>query len=590
MIKPRLRLYVCASAAAVTLGGAVLTQAAGPGEFISRLWKREPTPKKEVTPALSPFKWLRREKAEASARRLRVSDHGRRVVSERPSLVSDPFLTEQAPFVARTNVATKSPDKKVIARPEPRKKTVTTQTVDLIHPASSGRPYQQADRAGQTRVTDFAQGVSQNRTATAAQQPLPEVQPTSVPEPRSGQQPSNGQFVSGFDNEFQKLFKEVIEESRQAKGRTATPRLPDEAEANSPTPDVARLSDEAASHPDAQPTDFADVARKRNEAEVDNLIQESRNQIKSSVLARQTARDRQTTNVAGVSHSNPEQTAPRLDVTAESGVSGSAFMPQRLPDRIPQAVNQLIVPSAMVPERQLFTTSEDWMNRGDLERQAAVEADPGPDLQPVVRVVPGDRGAGVVIESGQWSPIQPRVLSNVAPARSVPDTSQFRRLSFEGSDATNETGAVQTIGDNIQPPTNPSINTPHAGQHSDHSAFMVPVMPDATSTVPPALSTVRESGEEIDMIIPDSRTGKILDAAELGAELAAAPEPRASQLFSDWPDESDFAAESPNGGFSWGVTFCFLVLTGGVVGLFFRRNAQRGAFVMTGTDTESEIS
>lgn len=591
MIKPRLRLYVCASAVVVTLGGAVLTEAAGPGEFISRLWKREPAPKKEVTSGFSPFKWLRREKAEASAHRIRVSDHGRHVVSERPSLVSDPFLSEQAPIAARTNQTTKPASKKVIVRPQPRKKPATTQTVDLSPPTSSGRPYQQADSVGRTRVADVAQGNSQNRAATVTQQSLPEVQTTIAPEPRRGQQPGSRQFVSGFDSEFQKLFKEVIEESRQTKGDTSTPRLPDEVGADAASPGIARLSDAATSRSDAQPKDFADFAQERNAAEVDNLIQESRNQMESSVLARQAVRDRVTTNVAGVSHSDSNPTAPMLGATADSGVSGSAFMPQRLPDRVPQTVNQLIVPSSIVPERQLFTTSEGWINRGELERQAAEEAAPGPDLQPVVRVVPGDRGAGVVIKSGQWSPIQPRVLSNVAPAQSVPDTSQFRRLSFEGADASVETGAIQAIGDSVQHQSEPSINTPHAGQHSDHSAFMIPATPDGTSPVPPALSTVEESDGEIAMIIPDSRTGRTLDAAELGAELAVAPAPpQASQLFNDWPDESDVAAESPSGGFSWGATFFFLVLTGGVIGLFFRRKAQGGAFVMTGTDTESEIS
>ena len=100
MIRPRLRLYVCASTVAVTLGGAVLTQAAGPGEFISRLWKRDPAPQKEEAHSLNPFKFLRRENSDSTVRRIKVSDGGRSVVSQRPKLVNDPFLTERAPLAS----------------------------------------------------------------------------------------------------------------------------------------------------------------------------------------------------------------------------------------------------------------------------------------------------------------------------------------------------------------------------------------------------------------------------------------------------------------------------------------------------------
>ena len=585
MIRPRLRRYVCASAIAVTLGGAVLTQAAGPGAFISRLWKREPAPKKEITSGFSPFKWLRRAKSNFSVSRVDISDSGRRVVSERPQLVIDPFLNEQAPTAPKVSQAKKPVSKGVIAGQQSRTKTETTHTVDHSRPVASRRPDRQFEGVEQTRVTDFAQDTSKQRISREAKQTLPDFPTAPVPQSRNMKPTENPKFVSGFDREFQKLFKEVIEESRQSKRSTTTPRLPDEATTDAASTGTARLPDTATSQTDSLQEDFADFTQRRSGAEVDKLIRESRTQIKSSVLARQVARDWGTTNVAGTQDTTLNAAVPKLETTVESDVSGSVSIPHRLPDQVPQSGNQLIVPSSMIPERQIFTTSDGWMNRGDVERQTSAET--ASDPQPVVRVVPGDRGTGVVIESGQRSLIQPRVSSNVAPARSVPDTSQFRRLSFEGADTSTETGAVQAIGDSIQHPATPSTTGPHAGQHSDHSVFMIPVMSDKPPTAPPELTVVNNSAEQTAMISPDSRTGQSLTATEAGA---APAQPRTSPLAFEWPDELEITDKPSNGGYPWKTTAFFLALTGGAIGLFFRRKTQDSAFITTGTGTEAEIS
>lgn len=592
MIRPRLRLYVCASAVAVTLGGAVLTQAAGPGEFISNLWNRRPAPKKEVVRHLNPFKWLSRGNSDSTVRRVKVSDGGQSVVSQRPELVSDPFLTERLPSASTPATADR---KKVIVRPQPRQRPATTQTVELEPAATNRNSRGSTDIVGRARLADSVPPGESSRAAAVAQQPLPEVR-TAPQKPAS-----NGQFVNGFDSEFQKLFKEVIEESRQSEAKNPTPRLPDQTVADSTPSGAAPLPEVATNNTDDLRKDFAEFAQERSSSGVDQLIEESRRQMDSSVLARRAAIDQSSlsstpersisepinnsqTGLSAVSHSDANNTA-----ATTSSVSGSRFTPQRLPDRSrPQTVNQLIVPSSIVPERQLFTTSDGWMNRGELQRHAAVENAPAPDLQPVVRVVPGNRGAGVVIESGQWSPLQPRVSSNVAPTRSVPDTSQFRRLSFEGTDVSTESGAVQAISDGSQGQAKLSTNSPHAGQ----SAMMIPDSPGGiASSVPSSLTADSQSGEEMAMIIPDSRTGQSLDAAKLGAAFDAAPAPpRVSDPVFEWPDETEVAAESASEGFSWGATIFFLTLIGGSIGLFFRRKAQGGAFGITGTGTESEIS
>ncbi|MGZ0171188.1 MAG: hypothetical protein ACKVHE_16680 [Planctomycetales bacterium] len=600
MIKPRLRLYVCASAVAVTLGGSVLTQAAGPREFISNLWNREPGPKKEVTHSFSPFKWLSREKANASAARIRVSDHGRRVVSERPSLLVDPFLNEQRPDTARrTTTARHTPpvSQGVIVRPQTRHRLMTTQTVDRKPATTTHTLRQPSDNVGPTRITDSTSAGSSSRAAAAEQRSLPEVK--SAPTSAAG----NEKFVSGFDSNFQKLFKEVIEESRQGKANTTTPRLPDKSVADFERSKTAALPEVATTESVQSEKDFADFAQKRSSSAVPDLIQESRSQMDSSLLARRATNGR-SPQMPSVGLSVPQQPVPdqagvaavshsdsRHADSAHPTNSDSAFVPQRLPDRVPQTVNQLVVPNSMVPERRLFTTSNDWMNRGDLELQAAADNAPPPDLQPVVRVVPRRRRAGIVIEIDQWSPIQPRVSSNVAPARSVPDTSQFRRLSFEGSDPIGKNGAVQTIGDGSRNSSSENTNA----EPSSQSHLMIPSASYSGSSAPSdsgSDSRLDNSSDDMSMMmIPDSRTGQSLDAAELGAALATAPAPpKTNQPVFEWPDESELAAETQAGGYSWGTTMFFLALGGGAIGLFFRRKAQGGAFVMTGTRRNPEIS
>ena len=595
MIRPRLRLYVCASAVAVSLGGAVLTQAAGPGEFISKLWKRDPAPKKEDAPSLNLFKFLRRESADSMDRRVKMSDGGRSVVSQRPELANDPFLTEVLP---RTITPTASGNEGIIVRPQPRQGPATTQTVDLDRAATESISTDTASNTGHTRIADSAIAGESRRTAAVAQQSRPELKTTAA------SPVGNGQFVNGFDSEFQKLFKEVIEESRQSKVSAPTPRLPDEAVVGFAPSAAASLPEVVTSDAAALKKDFAEFAQERNRTGIDELIRESRNQMESSALARRTNGDRSSqrsdtgrkvpqrvnntqTSVSAVAHSDSEGTT----TTTLSG-SGAGFIPHMLPDRLsPETVNQLVVPSSMVPDRRMFTTSDGWMNRGELDRQADAENAPLPDLQPVVRVAPGHRGTGVVIESGQWSPIQPRVSSNVAPARSVPDTSQFRRLSFEGVDTSADDGAIQAIGNGSPNVGDLSTDSPHVGQYSGSSALIIPTVSDMNSNVPPAIATSTDSGKELAMIIPDSRTGQSLDAAELGAAFATAPAPpQSNESVFEWPDETEVNADASSGGYSWGATVFFLAIAGGVIGLFFRRKAQDGAFGTTGTGTMSEIS
>ena len=624
MIKPRLRLFVCASAVVVTIAGSVLTQAAGPGEFISRLWNREPAPKKEkitsITSGISPFKWLRRNSSTVG--QVEISDGGRHVVSKRPGLMSDPFLNEQLPVRSSQSQASRpatQESKGAIVRPQIRQQPATTQTVD-IGPSSSRRSSNQfTDAVERAQISDLNSTGSSSRAAAVARQSLPEIYSRA-----QTKSPGNRQFVDGFDNEFQKLFKEVIEESRQSKESPATPRLPDEAVADFDPPGLARISDSGTSDSDQPTGSSAEFSPERSSRDVSNLIQESRSQLQDSVLAQRAASDTgsagpiragltglsTTTTETILNTQNKVASAPRLNSRQNAQPfperSDSNARPQMLPDQSAETVNQLVVPSSIVPERRLFTTAEGWMNRGELERHVAAENAPEPDLKPVVRVVPGNRGTGLVIESGQWSPIKPRVSSNVAPPRSVPDTSEFRRLSHEGSNTNLGSGAVQAIGEDISQPGTSSNNI----QQNSNSELMILPADSERSSVPSSLSNEAHFASNDNtsvMIIPDSRTGqsphteKSFDAAELGATMAVAPAPpetdraasndhSANLAAFDWPDETEIAAVSDEGGFSWGYTMFFLALAGGSIGLFFRRKAQDSAFVITGTSSESEIS
>jgi len=581
MIKPRLCLYVCAAAVAVTLGGTVLTQAAGPGEFISRLWKREPAPKKEVSSGFSPFRWLRGKKSEPTVGSIKVSDGGRTVISERPELTNDPFLATQQTLATRQTPAPQqnlasdpiaSTNTKVIVRPE-RRRTATADTL-----AASTSSTVTSGVVGRNKLTGSAP-TENSRRDTASAQPSSSTRPTG-----------NGGFVDGFDNEFQKLVESVVAESRERRQETATPKLPDDLTTDIRTPrQDAEPEATIADAPEEQQL-FTEFDQKRSGGTVSELIRESRRQMDSSVFAPKSAdqassqragSDSTLTNrsaaersdVAAASHSRSNQTA-----SSGSAPSDSSFLPQRLPDQLGHNDNQLVVPSSIVPDGELFTPTEVWLTRSRNQRHEAGAKADSAQAQPVVRVIPGSRGNRVVIESGQWSPIRPRVSSNVAPSRSVPDTSKFRRLSFDGADGSPQNGAVLAVEEAGQNGDNTETESGQTGGAS----FTPPAL-----AVPSELPSEREAVNDLPIMLPpDGRTDPGMDAAQLGAALSDAPGPPLMQSTTiDWPDESEFAPVSPSGGMSWGTAAFFLVLTGGVASLFFRRKRQGGAFGITQTSS-----
>lgn len=598
MIKPRLRLYVCASAVAVTLGGSMLTHAAGPGEFISKLWKRDAVPRKEVKSGFSPFRWLKRSDSRSETGHVRFSDSGRTVVSERPELVVDPFLAEQqrsgslvdqsTSDSVSNSVASKSPvdstSRKIIVRPEPRRRDQ-----QLV-----------SDRSRSTQTVLAPRLPDHEELASRSSEPLPELTSSSGPGRASvsdarpsSSVPQDG-FVENFDGEFQRLFREVIEESRQQKERLSSPKLPDGvASGSGELVSEAPVSD-TTSIPERPQRDDSPAISSRSRESLDDLIRQSRSQMESSVLARRAdpltpvrndgeSADRQDSagftqnSVSAVSHS-----ASRFPVGEARRQLESDLKPRPLPDRGTQTDHQLIVPSDQVPDGRLFNPVTTRIHAVEESKVVGVPQNTSPALQPVVRVIPGDRGNGVVIDTGRSTSTRPRVSSNVAPFRSVPDTSQFRRLSFEGSSPDAADGGIQAISD-----VSASQAAPHSGEATNSGSAFFPGEASRTESSP---GEGQATGDIPLMMIPDSSSSS-MDAAELGASLAAVPGPPGPERIEfEWPDESEIGpVESAQKG-GWGFPLFCLSIVSAAVFVFFRRKSQAGAIGMIGTGAESEIS
>lgn len=600
MIKPRLRLYVCASAVAVTLGGSMLTHAAGPGEFISRLWKRDAAPRKEVQSGFSPFRWLKRRESDSVVGHVKVSDGGRRVVSERPGLVSDPFLAEQQRQAAPATTPATSPagnsesPSRIIVRPTPRSRD-QQQAAELVladKPATAPR-LPNDGQPGRAAISDArSDRLPELRTGETSDRPAGRHVRPSAPRPgnRDG-------FVENFDSEFQRLFAEVIEESRQQKEQLSSPKLPDDVVADFGAKTEETASKDAFPMVDRRQPDVAEFTPERSRESLDELIRQSRSQMESSVLAQQAGTEQP------VLQSSQGMTGRNSVVAARSGVSAvshsasrvrpsdheiqtnGGFQQGRPSAGRRETDHQLIVPSSMVPDGRLFTPSIQPINQDSGHAHSVQRQEKPPALQPVVRVVPGDRGNGVTIDSGRTAPARPRVSSNVAPTRSVPDTSPFRRLSFEGTTTEDEGGIIQSINNDSQTSLPPSA--PDADRMTNGTAFFQPEL----SSGDIAGSEGHAVGDIPLMMIPDNQAASSMDAAELGASLAAVPGPPVErQMVFEWPDESEIGpSESARGG-NWGFTLFCLAIVAGAVSVFFRRKSQAGAIGMIGTGTESEIS
>ena len=573
----------------------MLTQAAGPGDFLSKLWKRDAVPKKITYGALNPFNWLHRETSTMASGRVRISDGGQHVTSERPELVRDPFLAtgssnQTAPMITR---------RQLVARNE------QVNDSDVAETLATGTPMERSGNVAESQRVNS----------------VPVAQPphggSSIPDSASPRSASGSQFVGDFDGNFQRLVQSVVAESRIEKSASAAPQLPDGIELGSR---AGRESSDVSLSltPSAQPSqsvsessaveerpEFPDFSSQQSRQAVSELIQQSRRELDSSVLASRTAVEDASRRAAGIQRL-PDRLEPGRPVTDQGSVSAASHVhsartlaennsrleagvtPTRLSNQRGEILNSHVVPSELLPRRSFYTTSENWLNRNAIPGgNASVEGISG-DSQSDIRVVPGSAGGGVVIESGQSSPIRPRVISNGAPIRAVPDTSQFRRLSFEGSKGERQGGAVQAIAQDRQyqqPGERSAVERPSISPSPPSNSFLPSMRLPGGESANDALMFPETDGS-----LSNARNESDHDVAQVAALNDAPSPPKLSPARIDWPNDSEIAPTTSSGSFSWGTAAICLILFSTVSGLFLRRRRQAGTVGIIGTSGDSENS
>ncbi|MBI1313875.1 hypothetical protein GC176_21490 [bacterium] len=269
---------------------------------------------------------------------------------------------------------------------------------------------------------------------------------------------------------------------------------------------------------------------------IDEMIAQSRAEMNSTFLTREMLRERGVTNGArphdsqtgnsSVSQAGAVSTATTPPLMVPSGFEAGRFRTYGESDSLSDS-QTLHVPRGREPALA-GTPNETTQSQPGLSRieqavrsaQQAAGAAPSSTAGPIIN--PGPVGSGVVIDGSQYSVVRPRVTSNAAPSISVPDNSEFRRLSYERR-ADELAGQVERL----------------ATADSPGPLLIIPgePLPQAKDAVPP----------------PEA------------PEIAYTTAPPVMDAPIDWPDETDLApAEPKTGGTSWGlIIFCLALLTAG---------------------------
>lgn len=380
MKRLRFRKLICAAAigltlCAATLGTSVLSEAAGPGEFVSGLWNKRPRLKNVSESKLNPRNWGRRivETPVRSVRNLipgseTVGDRadGQALESTRPDLYEDPF-------------AVPGPES---GPPMPAQKSSR-------EPAPSPRQRREAVR----RAADASDGeeqspaVSQKEVVRSAPILPDGIRPGNSeqgqPESALLQSERKSQFTPGFDSEFQRVVQDVIRESESdrasqvaersmvnggedLRGPIQAPQIP-EGTVDRAVPDSLLSQD------------------------VDQLIGESRRDMASTLTV--PADSQEAPLRAGPSGRQHPISLTDGTQSGDFGGHPAMLVPSGSPgDRSPESVRK------SVDMRHEFSA-------GAVSRRA----------EPL---------------SHSPGPIRPRVVSNGAPPRSVPNNARHERISY----------------------------------------------------------------------------------------------------------------------------------------------------------------
>lgn len=400
----RNRKLICAAAVvlAIALGTTVLTEAAGPREFVSGLWKKRPTVKKVSESRLNPRNWMTRfsDRATGSSH---VNDRvggvtvsgndGTANTSVRPDLYQDPFAVSETVSDtedAGLSVAQKSSP---TAAPSPRQRREASRQSTIPERRereNATRNVARRDGTGSSApvLPDGLQGESDRS------EPIDGGPVSAFLRPDSG-----NQFAPGFDSEFQRVVESVIRETDSPRPETkpSTRVMSGAGDVRGPVL--------APQLPDHATGDNQETLLSGND--VGQLIDRSRRNM-ATTLAVPTERQE-----SPQIHSHPGQ--PQRPVSLTDGTApllGGGH------------------PAMLVP------TSE-----GDSASSTSRRLQHQPDLRHEFST-----GHSVPQRAEQLSPfggpVRPRVVSNGAPTHSVPNNPRHERISYSAEEESPVFGTV----------------------------------------------------------------------------------------------------------------------------------------------------
>ena len=391
---------ICAVAAVlmIAIGTSVLSEAAGPREFVSELWKKRPRLQGASESKLNPRNWIRRNTGPIGTRR--VGDAGWGAdnptdggadSSTRPDMYQDPFA---------------------VSGPVAETADSSTAVTQKSSPAAALSPRQRREAGRRLAVPsgrdDASRNVARRNVAKSTSPVLPDGLQSDSRTPENGSQKSGldsallqpepgNQFAPGFDSEFQRVVQSVIREAE-------TPR----PETKPSTRSMAGVDD--ARRPVVAPL-LPDHA-KGNQLEsllsvkdVDQLIDCSRRDMTTTM---DVSVERQESLQI---HSPTEQ--PQRPVSLADGASSLLSGDQRT-----ILVQNTDAESALPKPGQGQPSLQDGFSTG---RSA---------LQRPERLSPLSRS------------VRPRVVSNEAPPYSVPNNSRHERVSYSSEDELPVVGTV----------------------------------------------------------------------------------------------------------------------------------------------------
>lgn len=535
--------YVCVAGACIC--GGMLVQA-GPMGFVSRIWKERPVVLQSKESRLNPVNWFRRNKTDDADDRGPVAKTEK---IERPELIGDPFLGDttvadtispqaapevevklakpyrepgteargiRAPLVVERNVAAsrdadiRRPQPGKPTRPAPRQPPVTSPDRARLNVNSAT-----AQRA--PRLPDLGAAASAARTEAGPQPAAPPRRPVAQKsQPRQkASAGNNNQFVGGFDAEFAKLVQSVIAETEQESVSAPAPRLPAGSSNGRTAPSLMQSFAElegSNSEPAPSVPEFAPLPAQG--PGLDKLP------IASTTAAGEFSTEDERTEFARYGRQLTGSSITDVIDASRQRISNTPLATQRNVSREQLTAGQF---------------SDEPIRQIDSSDPAAGLA-PSPRLEmldaPIMQITPGRAGSGVIIESANSRPIRPRVTSNGAPRRTVPDTSAVERLSYQ-TDETLADGSLPDIGDApLRLPAEDGLN----GQQ-----FM-------------------------------NRAGEA-NRGLAEAESAAMP-----AINFEFPTETDIALEEPSSGIGWAIAVICLILAVAVGGYLARRKLSIDSF------------